>query len=1103
VDVAVWLRGLGLGQYESAFRENHVDAGLLSSLTIDDLKEIGVSSIGHRRKVLDAIALLRAPGTLAEPPTQLSGAISSKPTRSISERRQLTVMFVDLVGSTALSSQLDPEDMREVLRVYQSTVAEEVARLEGHVAKLMGDGVLCYFGWPRAREDEVERAVRAGLAVVHAVGRLRTPSGDPLACRAGIATGLVVVGDLIGAGAAQEEAVIGETPNLAARLQQLAEPGTLIIAESTRQLLTASFVVEALHEAEVKGLPAPVSAFRVVGERMVESRFAARVGDALAPMVGRDEDLAILMRQWRLAAGGEGQAVVVAGEAGMGKSRLLQALRDELAQEAPTSIIYQGSPFHTGTPLWPAAQQLALAAGFLPADDSGGRFAKLAELLRLTIDDEAEQLALLAPLLGLVVDPDPLAGLAPQERRARTIKALVDRLLALACRRPLLALFEDIHWFDPTSLGLIQSVIDAIGSSRVLLVLTTRPQVEPALGSAPHLSRLALHRLGRSAAKTIVGRIVAAQGLADEIVQEILARTDGVPLFIEEITKAVLEAAPVPGSVSVPATLRDSLLARLDRGPAMKAVAQIAACIGREFDHQLLSAVADLPAGELETGLDGLVGAELVFRHGTPPDASYSFKHALIRDTAYQSLLKERRRQVHAALARWLEENRRDADPGFLAQQAAAGDLHRLAATAYLTAAELAALRWAPAEAVSQAKKGLAALERLSGERDSDGIALGLHELLARMLIHTRGFSHDETGAAYEAAQMVAARMGTLAAATRLSFGEFLFRMVRGNLDQAKKVAERMLSTAEGLGSSALRAMAHRAIGTVLVYMGDPNAASAHLHSALDCAADAGEGLEADAWVFDPVVTMNLNLAHAEQLAGNIEAADGAFRAALSRSAALGHQATNSVIRQNACFFELTRGNPGQVAFYAAESIGSGEQGGPYRVATARIYSAWAKAVGGEPEHSLAELEQGLSEWRGTGARLWMPVYLGLHSDLARQLGHFDDAERDIAEAIAISSTTGELHFVAELHRRRGVLAMARSQRDEAVVGFDNALRAARERGHRLYELRAATSLARLWAEEGERGKAQDILAPICRFFSEGADMADVMEARKLLDTVA
>jgi class 3 adenylate cyclase/tetratricopeptide (TPR) repeat protein len=1103
VDVAVWLRGLGLGQYESAFRENDIDADLLSRLTTDDLKEIGVVSIGHRRKILDAIAILRAPGTLAEPPTQLSGAIASKPARSISERRQLTVMFVDLVGSTALSSQLDPEEMREVLRAYQSAVAEEVARLEGHVAKLMGDGVLCYFGWPRAREDEVERAVRAGLAVVQAVGRLRTPSSDPLACRAGIATGLVVVGDLIGAGAAQEEAVIGETPNLAARLQQFAEPGTVIIAESTRQLLSASFVVEALHEAAVKGLSAPVSAFRVVGERMVESRFAARVGEAVAPMVGRDEDLALLMRQWRLAADGEGQAVVVAGEAGMGKSRLVQALRDGLAQDAPTVILYQGSPFHTGTPLWPAAQQLALAAGFLPADDAAGRLAKLAELLRLAIDDEAETLALLAPLLGLVVDPDPLAGLAPQERRARTIKALVDRLLGLARRRPVLVLFEDVHWFDPTSLGLVQRAIDAIESSRVLLVLTTRPQDEPALGSRPHLSRLPLHRLGRTAAKTIVGRIAAAQVLPDGILQEILARTDGVPLFIEEITKAVLEAVPAPGGVSVPATLNDSLLARLDRGPAMKAVAQIAACIGREFDHRLLSAVADVPAGELDVGLDGLVGAELIFRHGNPPDANYSFKHALIRDTAYQSLLKERRRQIHAAIARWLEENRRDADPGFLAQQAAAGDLHRLATTAYLTAAELAARRWAPAEAVSQAEKGIAALERLSDRCDTDAVALGLHELLARMLIHTRGFSHHETGAAYEAAQMVARRMGTSVAAARLSFGEFLFRMVSGNLGQGKDVAERMLSAAEALRSNALRAMAHRAIGTVLVYMGDPNAARAHLHSALDFAADAGEGLEADAWVFDPLVTMNLALALAEQMAGNIGAADSAFRAAIDRSTTLGHQATNSVFHHNACFFEMMRGNPSRVAFYAAESIRRGEQGGPYRLATAKIYNAWAKAVGGEPEHSLAELEQGLSEWRGTGARLWMPVYLGLHSDLARQLGHFDDAERDIAEGLEMTSTTGELQFVAELHRRRGVLAMARSQPEAAVAAFGDALRVARERGHRFYELRAASSLARLWAEGGERGKAQDLLAPICRSFSEGPDIVDVMEARKLLDTLA
>jgi class 3 adenylate cyclase/tetratricopeptide (TPR) repeat protein len=1108
VDVAVWLRGLGLEQYESAFRENDIDAELLSSLTGDDLKEIGVASIGHRRKMADAIALLRAYPTLAGTPSSeatmpAATSMPSKPARAASERRQLTVMFVDLVGSTALSCQLDPEEMREILQAYHKAVAEEIARLQGHIAKLMGDGVLCYFGWPRAHEDEVERAVRAGLAVVQAVGRLRTPSGDPLVCRAGIATGLVVVGDLIGVGAAQEEAVVGETPNLAARLQQLAEPGAVIIAEATRQLLGASFIVEALDRAAVKGMPAPVSAFRVVAERVVESRFAARVGEAVAPMVGRDEDLALLMRQWRLASDGEGQAVVVAGEAGIGKSRLVQALRDRLAQETPTVLLYQGSPFHTGSPLWPTTRQLALAAGFAPADDAAGRLTKLAELFRQAVADEDEPLALLAPLLGLAVDPDPLAGLAPQERRTRTIKALVDQLLGLARRRPVLMLFEDIHWFDPTSLALVQSAIDAIGSARVLLVLTTRPEDEPALGSRPHLSRLPLHRLGRAAAERIIGRIVAAQALPDRIRDEILARTDGVPLFIEEITKAVLEAAPAPGGVFVPATLQDSLLARLDREPAMKAVAQVAACVGREFDHRLLSAVADVPSTDLGAGLDGLVGAELVFRHGNPPDATYSFKHALVRDAAYQSLLKERRRQIHAAIAHWLVENRPDADPGFLGQHAAAGGLHRLAAETYLAAADLAARRWAPAEAVSQARKGLAALEKISDGDDVDDLALGLQELLARMLIHTRGFSDDETGAAYEAAQTVAIRTGASVIAARLSFGEFLFRMVRGNLGEAKNVAQRMLAAAEDLKADALRAMAHRAIGFVLLYMGNPGAARGHLSSALDYAEGAGQDLAADAWVFDPVVTMQLGLGHAEQLAGNVGAADKAFEAAISRSIRLGHRATDNVVHHNACFFELTRGNPSRVAFYAAESIGRGEQhGGPYRVATARIYSAWAKA-GDQRDDSLGELDRGLAEWRATGARLWLPVYLGLRSDLAMRLGRLDEADRDIAEALAMASTTGEIQFVAELHRRRGTLALARSRPEEAAAAFGDALAVAREHGHRIYELRATSSLARLWAERGERGRAQGLLAPICGWFTEGADMVDLVDARNLLGTLS
>ena len=672
MDIGDWLRGLGLERYAGAFRDGDIGVDVLPDLSDADLKELGVS-LGDRRRLLKAARSLHGHEPVA--------MVVTAP-----ERRQLTVMFVDLVGSTALGARLDPEEMRDVLLAYQNAVAGEVARFEGQVAKLMGDGVLCYFGWPRAHEDEAERAVRAGLAAVAATGRLRTPSGEPLAARAGIATGLAVVGDLVGSGPAREEAVVGTVANLAARLQALAAPGRVVVAGTTRRLLGRLFELDDLGRHRVKGIEDPIAAFAVRGERPVASRFEGRE-DGLRRMVGRDKELARLLRQWHLARSGEGRAVLVVGEPGIGKSRLVQALKDAVAGEPHVGLLYQCSPFDAGSPLWPVTQQLAFAAGSAPHDDAATRRDRLAALLRESVDAVDEPLALLAPLLGLALDRDPLAGLDPQERRALALKALVGQLLGLAARRgPALAVFEDVHWIDPTSLELVQRILDAIASARVLLVLTTRPEGEPALRGAPHLGRLSLGRLGRAAADELVGELAATRALDKGLRREILARTDGVPLFVEELTKAMLEATPAgPGAAIVPATLQDSLLARLGRSPAMRAVAHTAACFGREFDHDLLAAVAGLPEDELDAGLAELVRRELLSRRGIPPNASYSFRHALVRDAAHQSLPRSRRRELHARIAVALETRRQDeaaARPELIAHHWAVGGVPDRAAVA-------------------------------------------------------------------------------------------------------------------------------------------------------------------------------------------------------------------------------------------------------------------------------------------------------------------------------------------------------------------------------------------------------------------------------------
>jgi class 3 adenylate cyclase len=581
VDVAGWLHSLGLGKYARAFADNAVDASVLPRLTADDLKELGVVAVGDRRRLLDAIAALGE----SAPPAIEPAATPPLPAPARSrwaERRQLTVLFADLVGSTALAARLDPEEMGEVLKAWQNAVAGEAARFGGHVAKLMGDGVLVYFGWPEAQEDEAERAVRAGLAITAAVGRL-VAAQAPLACRVGIATGLVVVGDLVGEGPAQEEAVVGETPNLAARLQQLAGPGQVVVAEATRRLVGAGFVVESLGAPALEGLAEPVSAFRVGRERAVESRFASRVGERVLPLIGRDGELGLLLGQWRQAVAGEGRAVLVVGEAGIGKSRLVRALREAVLPDRPSVLLYQGSPLHADSPLWPVAQQLAFAARFESADDPANRRAKLAKIV-----PAGERLDLLAALLGIEAEPDPGSALDPEERRRRTLRALLGQLLDLAGRAPVLALLEDAHWYDPTTLELVRAARAAIAEARVLLLLTARPEGEARFGALPGIARLTLGRLGRGAVEAIVELLAAQRALAQEVRADIVARTDGVPLFVEELTEAVLESAPAGRGAGVPATLQDTLLARLDRDPRMKTVAQLAACIGRDFDHALL-----------------------------------------------------------------------------------------------------------------------------------------------------------------------------------------------------------------------------------------------------------------------------------------------------------------------------------------------------------------------------------------------------------------------------------------------------------------------------------------------------------------------------------
>jgi class 3 adenylate cyclase len=681
-DLAEWLAGLGLAKYAPAFAAQEIDFEVLRRLTDDDVRELGLP-IGPRRRLLDALAALRG-----DPSSDRRDHLAP---RSNAERRQLTVMFVDLASSTNLALRLDPEAMREVLRAYQNAVGREIGRVGGHVAKLMGDGVLAYFGWPQAHEDDAERAARAGLAVADVVAILTSPLGEPLACRVGIATGVVVVGDLIGDGAAQEHAVVGTTPNLAARLQEAAGPGEVLIAAATRQLLGAGFVVEAIGERLLKGHDQPVPLFRVLAHKPETSRFDARRDAAPGPIVGRAAELGGLLETWRLAKSAHGQAAVVAGEPGIGKSRLVRALIDRIAKDTPAQTIMQCSPFRSDSPLWPFLQQLRMAAKIAPDDGTAKCREKLARHLAARVADPSRAAAVLMPLLGAPDEPDD-AGADRAQRRSQTLDALIEQATANAGSSSGLIVFEDAQWSDRASIELLRSLIAAIADKPILLIVTTRIADVERLGEAAHLTRIALAPLDREAAAAVVAAVAGVASVPTKLAREIVARGDGIPLFIEEITKAVIEAAtPAGAAIAVPATLRDSLIARLDGVPAMKAVAQIAACIGRDFEEPLLAQVSDIPPGELREGLDALVQAGLARADG---DGHYAFKNQLICDIAYETLLTPRRQQLHARIAQAIEAmpgDRAHSEPELLARHWFAAGQGARAETYWLQARHRAA----------------------------------------------------------------------------------------------------------------------------------------------------------------------------------------------------------------------------------------------------------------------------------------------------------------------------------------------------------------------------------------------------------------------------
>jgi class 3 adenylate cyclase/predicted ATPase len=1128
VDVAAWLHDLGLGRYGQAFRENEIDSDVLRELTESDLEKLGIP-LGHRKKLLRAIAGLSA---AEADPRAAPGAVSSAPPRPLeAERRQLTVMFIDLVGSTELAARLDPEDMAAAIRAYHGACAAAVERWGGHVAKYMGDGVLAYFGWPQAHEDEAERAVRAGLELVKAVDALEAPGvgsgggreqGQPLAARVGIATGLVMVGELIGEGAAKEQTVVGETPNLAARLQALALPGSVVISGATRRLVGGLFELADLGPVRLKGFAEALSAFRVEGEGRAEGRFDALHGEHLTPLVGRAHELGILLERWAWARDGDGQVVLLAGEPGIGKSRMLRTLRERLGDEPHTALSHYCSPHHTNSALYPVIDLLERAVQLDRDAPLEEQLKKLEAVLVGTRERLDETAPLLAALIGVPTGAHyPAPTMPPEVQKRRTMQALVDQLAALAARQPVLALYEDVHWIDPSTLELLGMVIERVRQLPVLVLITFRPEFQPPWTGHAHVTALTMGRLGRRQGADLVTRVTGAKPLPAEVVEQIVARTDGVPLFVEELTKTVLESGllrdageryelfgPLP-PLAIPTTLHDSLMARLDRLAPVKEVAQSAAAIGREFSYELLAAVSPLPGPDLASALDQLVTSELIFRRGAPPEATYTFKHALVQDAAYQTLLKSKRQQLHARIAETLEERFHDlakSRPELLAHHFAEAGLFDKAVLYWVTAARQSVDRSAMVEAVTQARNGLDLLGRLPEHAGRAQKELELQSVLAAALVATVGNAALETGQAYARARELCEQLGDTLTLVPVLSGLSTFHQTRSDFAAMRRTAFDLLQLGERLGDRASALVGHRSTGLCLFHLGEFHSAREHLERVLSMYVPGEHHLLASIAAFDMRAAALTYLPLSLLILGYPDQARQWHEQALPWSRSLGHPHTLAFSLHYAAFFHLLgRDAPSGVEAIDELSSLAAEQRFPIWLAGADIMRGYLLAGRDKAAMALPLARKGLAQRQATGSSWHDTYFLGLLAWIAQDAGESDEAHRLLESALAMASRTGERWYEAELYRLRGQCLIAHQQCAGAAAQtcFRRAIAAAQSQQAKLWELRAATSLSRLWAEQGKRAQARDLLAPVYGWFTEGFDTADLKDAKGLLDELS
>jgi len=1068
-------------------------------------------------------------GEAASPADQTSRAATTPPEPGSpeAERRQLTVLICDLVDSTVLASQLDPEEWREVVRAYQDTCAKVIARFEGHIAQYLGDGLLVYFGYPQAHEDDAQRAVRAGLGMVEALGqrnaRMSQEHGVQLNVRLGIHTGHVVVGE-IGGGARHEQLALGETPNIAARLQGVAAPNTVVISAATYQLLGGFFACQSLGITLLKGFAQPLETYQVLSESTARSRLDMAGSTGLTPLVGREQEVGLLLERWAQVKDGFGQVVLLSGEAGIGKSHLVQMLTEQVVTEPQAWLTpCQCSPYYQNTALYPMIDLLERVVLRFEREESLQQ--KLRKLEGFFVQHGlplAEAVPLFAALLSLPLTEGytPLTG-SPEQQKQNTLHAFLTILLRIAAQQPVRFVMEDLHWVDPSTLELLTLLVDQGPTTRILALFTCRPDFTPPWTGRSHVTQVTLNRLPRRQAAEMTAQVAHHKALPPEVVAQVVAKTDGVPLFVEELTKMVLESGLLQERaeryeltgpllpLAIPTTLHDSLMARLNRLSEVKGLAQLGATLGREFSYELLQAVSLWDEGTLRHGLHQLVAAEFLYQQGVPPQATYVFKHVLIQDAAYQSLLRSTRQQSHQRIAQVLEASFPEVcetQPELLAQHYTAAGCAEQAVIYWQRAGQHASDRSAHLEAISHCTTGIELLQTLPEAPEHTQQALTLYIALGAALQMAKGHAAPEVEHAYTQARTLCQQVGETPELVPVLFGLWRFYLVRSQLHMARELGETLLRLAQRADDPALAVIVHYALGNVWFYLGALPAARQRV----------GEGIaryrpdQRRALVFrmgqDPGVGCRVYAAMTLWSLGYPDQALIRVHEALALAHELSHPYSLAFARCWAAIVSQFHRDMSAVHEHAVAAVAlSTEEGIPFYAALGTGLRGWALAMQGHGQEGLALVRQGLAAWRATGAVLNVPYFCTILADVSDHLGHTEDGLQALAEAHILAEQQEERWWEAEIARLRGVLLLRQTgtPQAETETWLQRALDVARRQQAKALELRAALSLSRLWQQQGKRAAARELLVPIYGWFTEGFDTVDLQEAKALLEELA